>query len=268
MRIAIFAALAVAALASVPTAHGGNREIALQIGKDLRASGQLTDYNISVKYKDGTAWLSGRVSNEQQLETALSLAQQCEDVTRVVNQLQVGRGGQRARGSMRMPRPGVRHASAEQYADSSAPELMPANAPRMPMPAHRMARRPVRRVDHVANCPPGSGMVDGGMMDGGMVDGGMVGGGPLPATGYGAAGGAAPAMYDNPSMPNYAWPSYAAYPNYAALTYPKQYSPTAWPYIGPFYPYPQVPLGWRKVTLEWDDGWWFLDFKDSPSNCW
>ena len=50
-------------------------------------------------------------------------------------------------------------------------------------------------------------------------------------------------------MPGYAWPSYAAYPNYAAVTYPKQYSPTAWPYIGPFYPYPQVPLGWRKVTL-------------------
>ncbi|MGI9517173.1 MAG: hypothetical protein ACR2NP_09015 [Pirellulaceae bacterium] len=28
----------------------------------------------------------------------------------------------------------------------------------------------------------------------------------------------------------------------------------------PFYPYPQVPLGWRKATLEWDDGWWYLDF--------
>lgn len=70
-----------------------------------------------------------------------------------------------------------------------------------------------------------------------------------------------PAM-DQPYMPNYAWPSYAAYPNYAALTYPQQYSPTAWPYIGPFYPYPQVPLGWRKVALEWDDGWWFLDFYD------
>ena len=67
--------------------------------------------------------------------------------------------------------------------------------------------------------------------------------------------------YDNPQMPGYAWPSYASYPNYAAVTYPHQYSPTAWPYIGPFYPYPQVPLGWRKVTLEWDDGWWFLDFK-------
>ncbi len=64
-------------------------------------------------------------------------------------------------------------------------------------------------------------------------------------------------------MPGYAWPSYASYPNYAALSYPQQYSPTAWPYIGPFYPYPQVPLAWRKVSLEWDDGWWFLDFSCS-----
>ncbi len=85
---------------------------------------------------------------------------------------------------------------------------------------------------------------------------------PVPAHVPGVGGGVAPAMYDQPYLPNYAWPSYAAYPNYAALTYPKQYSPTAWPYIGPFYPYPQVPLGWRKVTLEWDDGWWFLDFSD------
>jgi hypothetical protein len=70
-----------------------------------------------------------------------------------------------------------------------------------------------------------------------------------------------PARYDHPSLPGYAWPSYAAHPNYAAVTYPRQYSPSAWPYIGPFYPYPQVPLGWRKVTLKWDDGWWNLDFK-------
>ena len=84
--------------------------------------------------------------------------------------------------------------------------------------------------------------------------------GPVPAY-IGGAGGQPPA-YDQPHMPNYAWPSYAASPNYAAVTYPKQYSPTAWPFIGPFYPYPQVPLGWRKVALEWDDGWWFLDFYD------
>jgi len=87
-------------------------------------------------------------------------------------------------------------------------------------------------------------------------------GSPMPAYLPGSGVGIAPARYDHPTMPGYAWPSYAACPNYAAVTYPKQYSPTAWPYIGPFYPYPQVPLGWRKVTLEWDDGWWFLDFKD------
>jgi hypothetical protein len=72
--------------------------------------------------------------------------------------------------------------------------------------------------------------------------------------------------YENAYMPGYAWPSYAAYPNYAALSYPRQYSPTAWPYIGPFYPYPQVPLAWRKVALEWDDGWWFLDFSAHNSS--
>ena len=82
--------------------------------------------------------------------------------------------------------------------------------------------------------------------------------GPMPA-------GASAVRYDQPNMPNYAWPGYAAYPNYASVTYPKQYSPTAWPYIGPFYPYPQVPLGWRKVTLEWHDGWWNLDFDDGSA---
>jgi hypothetical protein len=85
--------------------------------------------------------------------------------------------------------------------------------------------------------------------------------GPSPAGHVPAAMGQS-VSYDNPQVPGYAWPSYAASPNYAALTYPKQYSASAWPYIGPFYPYPQVPLGWRKVTLEWDDGWWFLDFQD------
>jgi hypothetical protein len=105
------------------------------------------------------------------------------------------------------------------------------------------------------------------------------GGGPMggPGGGMGGAGEAVPVgfvphahgrgpSYENAQMPGYAWPSYASYPNYAALSYPQQYSPTAWPYIGPFYPYPQVPLAWRKVSLEWDDGWWFLDFSAHNSS--
>jgi hypothetical protein len=116
-----------------------------------------------------------------------------------------------------------------------------------------------------AVCPPGQAGMPGGMAGGGMPGGGMGGPMPMGAMGPGGPGGpgmAVPVRGDGPNMPNYAWPSYAAYPNYAALQYPTQYSPTAWPYIGPFYPYPQVPLGWRRVSLEWDDGWWWLDFDE------
>ena len=104
-------------------------------------------------------------------------------------------------------------------------------------------------------------------MQGAAMQGDAMPGAPMPMYTHPVASGVAPARYDQPHMPNHAWPSYTAYPNYAGLTYPRQYSPTAWPFIGPFYPYPQVPLGWRKVTLEWDDGWWMLDFKNTPSCC-
>jgi hypothetical protein len=99
----------------------------------------------------------------------------------------------------------------------------------------------------------------GGGSCGGAIEGGYAGGGAPVAAGYGGGvGGPSEAA----NLPGYAWPGYAASPNFGAVTYPKQYSAAAWPYIGPFYPYPQVPLGWRKVTLEWDDGWWQLDFND------
>ena len=71
-----------------------------------------------------------------------------------------------------------------------------------------------------------------------------------------------------PNLPEYAWPSYASYPNYSQVAYPKDYSASAWPYIGPFYPYPQVPLGWRQVQLEWDDGSWNLNFRPRTDKWW
>ena len=107
-----------------------------------------------------------------------------------------------------------------------------------------------------ASC--GDGGSCGAPMAGAPMQGGYGGGAPVPAGYGGGAGGPSEA----PNLPGYAWPGYAASPNYGAVSYPKQYSAAAWPYIGPFYPYPQVPLGWRKVTLEWDDGWWQLDFND------
>ncbi len=107
--------------------------------------------------------------------------------------------------------------------------------------------------------PASYGPMPGGMMPAGMGAsmgapmGAPMGGGP---TSIGAAG-----NYSNPQLPSHAWPAYAQYPNSAAVSYPKQHSASAFPYIGPFYPYPQVPLGWREVSLQWDDGYWQLDFE-------
>jgi hypothetical protein len=67
-----------------------------------------------------------------------------------------------------------------------------------------------------------------------------------------------PYALNPPKMPPYAWPTYAPYNNFSRVAYPEAYPYNAWPYIGPCYPFPKVPLGWRSVKLEWDDGyWWF-----------
>lgn len=70
-----------------------------------------------------------------------------------------------------------------------------------------------------------------------------------------------------PKMPPYAWPTYAPYNNYSRVAHPTQYPYNAWPYIGPCYPFPKIPLGWRSVSLEWQDGFWWYS-KHSNSYDW
>jgi hypothetical protein len=66
------------------------------------------------------------------------------------------------------------------------------------------------------------------------------------------------AALNPPKFPPHAWPTYAPHNNYSRVAYPEAYPYKSWPFIGPLYPYPKVPLGWRCVKLEWDDGyWWF-----------
>jgi hypothetical protein len=247
MRRLLTGLIAAAIVLAPLSVWAGNQDVAERIAKNLRSSGKMSDYQVAVKFQDGTAWLRGHVSSPEQLSTAMKIAFQTQGVNRVVNELSIVSGEtaprerQRATATRYVPQPtdvsGVRPAMAQQRSSASNRVAYASS----PMPAGQPAP-----------------------MDQGMP----MGGPPRPMYSAAAQGGPAPVRYDQPCVPNYAWPSYAAYPNYAALTYPKQYSPTAWPYIGPFYPYPQVPLEWRKVTLEWDDGWWFLDFKDQPSCRW
>ncbi len=333
--------LAIGAIACLSPAWAlaGDQETAQRIADSLRGSGQLVDYSIGVKYQDGTAWLMGRVANDDQVATAIQLVEQMPDVSRVVNKLEIKTSAKRqlspaaqaaqsastSRGVVRLPAKNVVRNSAgpvvrplaaapaameepeaqlvtqetlepesvpDDYAaapmDDFAPEpavepntwqqrprqavgqsskrrsragrqvplgqRVSAQGSRQPMRLAQAARPGTFRPGQARQVPASHGH----MM---QVEEGVPGG-PIPTYIPGANQGIAVARYDQPHMPNYAWPSYAAYPNYAGVSYPKQYSPTAWPYIGPFYPYPQVPLGWRKVTLEWDDGWWFLDFDD------
>ncbi|MEN6451895.1 MAG: BON domain-containing protein [Thermoguttaceae bacterium] len=272
-----------AVTAVVPAlALAGNQEVAQQIASRLSASGQLSTFKVGVKYQDGTAWLRGYVASEEQKEVAMKVALQTPGVKRVINEMSLAdepaaedmeqtatttnRGRTEAnplREANRARRPSIverlgaafRGNSAERVPSSYAQSQVEQTSAEEPQELPRQTAAPMRTAM---------------MQQPGMVRGPVApNGGPMPTymAAHCRAGGAA-ARYDQPCLPNYAWPSYAAYPNYAAVTYPKQYSPTAWPYIGPFYPYPQVPLGWRKVTLEWDDGWWFLDFKDQPSSPW
>jgi hypothetical protein len=88
---------------------------------------------------------------------------------------------------------------------------------------------------------------------------------PLPLNGMPAM---APVDPAGPRLPPYAWPTYAPYNNYSRVAYPQSYPYNAFPYIGPFYPFPRVPLGWRKVILEWEDGHWYYGKLSSPHDFW
>jgi len=269
-------------------ALAGNQEVAEQIASNLRKGGQLHDYKIGVKFQDGTAWLQGRVANADQLKQVLRIVSETEGVDRVVNRLTTGGTSTTSSSQMRLKAP-VGSLAPEQVA-RPAPPVTQRDSGTASHPARRLQQvidskvarneyhqaepvassyepAPVSRtaaLDEIPGVAPVREMLarrSNRPVPVAYMNAQPSGPAPMPA-GAPMGSGVAPVRYDQPHMPNCAWPSYAAYPNYAAVAYPKQYSPTAWPYIGPFYPYPQVPLGWRKVTLEWDDGWWMLDFKD------
>ncbi|MBL9122834.1 MAG: BON domain-containing protein [Planctomycetaceae bacterium] len=265
--------LATIAALVAPAAWAGDDEVAQQVASRIVDSGKLTDYEVGVKVKGNVAWLTGRVRNQQQMQQAMTLARSTPSISKVVNRLQIGSSNEVRHAGPQMPPGGVERVGGtpRRSANAAASAAMP-NAGRV-MPGRGGPMQ--ASMTGPGYCPPGApGMgspipvapgVGGGQIPGGGGMGAPNLGSPMPMYAPGAGGGVAPVTYDQPSLPNYAWPSYAAYPNYAAVTYPRQYSPTAWPFIGPFYPYPQVPLGWRKVTLEWDDGWWWLDFKHHDS---
>lgn len=198
--------------------------------------GALKGFHVDMRVDQGTVWYQGFVANQQQKDLILRTAQQAKNlgVVQVVDDIAI-------QGS----------ASQASY-QTAQPQQFQNNQP-LAQTAYQEYTTPQPALPSTAQFSPQP-------YQGGVPAQTAVGnpGNPMPLARSSAV--AAPASGDAASLPNYSWPSYAAHPNYAGVSYPGQYSASAWPYIGPFYPYPQVPLGWRKVSLEWDDGWWWLDF--------
>ncbi|WP_286763381.1 MULTISPECIES: BON domain-containing protein [Rhodopirellula] len=224
------------------------QSVAAALGK-AQSVGHLKDFGVDVNAYDGIVEITGEAASASQRELIAEIARHAPGARGVRDLMTVKAGSN----------PGLVATPASHRTGGLQP-LPPANR-------GQVQARPVSYGQAGGQMINGEMVVPGSMVTHG---GGMqaapapmaqapVMGQPVPMAPAAPVG--AP-RYDSPNLPNYAWPGYAAYPNYAALSYPQQYSPSAFPYIGPFYPYPQVPLGWRKVSLEWDDGWWFLDFTD------
>ncbi len=60
----------------------------------------------------------------------------------------------------------------------------------------------------------------------------------------------------------------APYNNYSRVAYPTTYPYEAFPFIGPMYPFPKIPLGWRSVSLTWEDGCWWYGRKATGHDWW
>ncbi|NOX55678.1 MAG: BON domain-containing protein [Planctomycetes bacterium] len=217
--------------------------VARKIASALRQI-DLRGCNITVRYQNGTAILLGSVESPLQAQQAAEIASRVPGVRVVENRLNLPGG----------PMVASRRGFVPTEMKESA---RPMAAIPVPLPIAPVG------LQSASAAPSGPALPSAQ----------MVAAAPQPAPAappaYGHPGsGASHVVYNMPRLPEYAWPAYAAYPNYAQLTYPKQYSASAWPYIGPFYPYPQIPLGWRQVQLEWDDGYWNLNFRPRTNKWW
>jgi hypothetical protein len=205
-----------------------NQSTADAVAGTLRASRNLAGYRIEIQARDGLVTLTGALESPAQKAEAVARTRYVAGVRGVVDQLQLTN-------------------------DLSVRTVQYQPNPMLAYQQQGTAGGLVGRGTIY-----GGGTVSAPAAGAPTTAGSSYDGGPVPE---GPAGMIGATQASQPGQPNYAWPSYAPYPNFSAVGYPTAYPWQAWPNIGPFYPYPEVPLDWRAVTLRWDDGIWWLDFK-------
>lgn len=223
----------------VPSVQAGNQEEANRIAQ--RLTQQYPQYNIEVAYQEGAVRLRGDVASEADRDEIANFVRRIPKVRTVSEKMNVT-------------------PSAFQTAPTQVEYAQQATAIRPVQALTPVAEQPVVYAQEtVANAPVYSAAPVGVSVEPVAAPAATRG----PSDFFAPQGAATPVAQDGrPNVPNYAWPSYASYPNYSQVAYPKAYSNDAFPYIGPFYPYPEVPLGWRKVSMQWHDGYWWVDFND------
>jgi len=226
-------------LASQEGLAANNQKMAQSIAEQLRQSGWLRHYQVEVVYHQHTVYLSGTVADQPQREEVLRIVQGFPGVDKVLDSLQVIAPITRVQAEAppgKLP--------LDKVPDGPVPPMPPADGPGdgkppvFPPPPTLNPAPPAGVAPPAAGAAPGNGVTE-----------------PVPIFQAPPMG---PTDLNGPRMPPYAWPTYAPYNNYSRVAYPTAYPYNAWPYIGPCYPFPKIPLGWRSVKLEWDDGyWWF-----------
>lgn len=214
-----------------------NQQMADTIAGQLRQSGQLRGFSIDLAYEDGTVEISGIVADQTQREEALRIVQGVPGVERVRDRLTLTSMGPVTRTQATIP---------------------------------------------IGPAPTPVGSDSGPVLEGpkpGQGDASDKEPGPLPQKAAEASVGPEPypifqaprpQAYDlnPPKMPPYSWPTYAPYNNYSRVAYPNLYPYQSWPFIGPNYPFPKVPLGWRSVKLEWNNGYWWYGHNATGHDWW
>jgi hypothetical protein len=246
------------AMASVATAQevavSQNQSTANAVAGTLRSSRNLAGYRIEIMAREGLVTLRGAFETSAQKAEAIARTRYIKGVRGVVDELRVTSdtavspvryqpgGGMMAGGGYAA---GPMHGGG-QYGNAAGPMNGGIQYGNTAGPMHG-------GIQYGNTAGPMSGSTSYGAGSAPVYDGSPVPEGPAGMPGASQAA--------QPGQPNYAWPSYAPYPNFSAVGYPTAYPWQAWPNIGPFSPYPEVPLDWRAVTLRWDDGIWWLDFK-------
>lgn len=217
-----------------PSVQAGNQEEANNIAE--RLTQQYPQYSIEVAYQEGKVRLRGEIGSEAEKAEIANFVRRIPKVRAVSETFTVA------------PTAAPYASNAIRPVQALTP-VYPAAAPVAVQYAEQPLGTPIGVPTDVAAAP--------------MVAPGAT----RSPSDYFAPQGAQTVAPQNgqPNLPKHAWPTYAEYPNYSQVAYPKQYAANAFPNIGPFYPYPEVPMGWRKVTMEWHDGYWWLDFNDGAT---